>query len=178
MAWGQALAPYRDREPVVISGSLLADWLGVADINRIVLYAYDSDGTPSGPILFQIDKHRKINMRWNLNDPTHTTNDCELGYFRELHLPPEEPDTFYSDLLQSTDEIVFMLKDAGDRTINTSEDWLQGAVQTKRYQITLKDERTYAYRYVYAYQWNSTQDDRSQVKYAKYTPDTPPPGTH
>jgi len=82
MAWGQALAPYRDREPVVISGSLLADWLGVANVNRIVLYAYDSDGTPSGPIPFQIDKHRKINMRWNLNDSTHTTNDCELGYFR------------------------------------------------------------------------------------------------
>ncbi len=164
----QSLAAGREYEPVVIEGGWLDLFVQTADITKTRLYKFENGQLV--PMPFQIDKRRKVNLGHNLRVPRDAPA-CEFGYFPELN-PLGSPDPFQSNLLHSEDEIVFMLKDAGSSRAS-AYDWVTGAVA--RYEIVLRDERTGAKRYVYAFRWTGTPPAPSATDYVTYQADQNPP---
>jgi hypothetical protein len=175
----QDLSLGREYEPVVFEGIRLTAWSGVKDLRQIGLFRYVAATSSMEAIPFQIDKRRKINLKFNVNDPLGPAGDinvCEYGYFRELGVSAgSSDDNFASDNLQLTDEVVFMLSDAG-AVQAPREAWLSDPnVNLERYEITISDPRTGAVRWVYAFLWNSGTPTRSPKKYISWTydPQTP-----
>jgi hypothetical protein len=162
---------------VVFEGIRLTTWSAVKDLRQIGLFKYVAATSSLEPIPFQIDKRRKINLKFNANDPrVADINVCEYGYFRELGVSAgSSDDNFASELLQPLDEVVFMLSDAGADQA-PREAWLADPnVDPNRYEIWLTDPRTGALRWVYAFLWNSGTPTRSPKKYVSWTydPQTP-----
>ncbi|MGH7409433.1 MAG: fibronectin type III domain-containing protein, partial [Candidatus Methylomirabilales bacterium] len=179
-AYAQSLDAFRDYEPVVIEASAFINWVNASNISAIALYKYTGTGFTAIP--FQIDKRRKITLDWNLSALAQQSV-CEYGYFREKFLPSGQPDVFADPVLKATDEVVFMLKDAGATRSDQLTSWHQKyfeappKVDGLRYEIILTDSCTGAQRFVYAFRWlpGYTPDDLSSVKYVKYTRDANPP---
>jgi hypothetical protein len=180
LAAAQSPAPGRDYEPVVLRGATFAEWVGIEDLTRIRLYTYTGNGQ-FDLIPFQIDKRRKINLRWNRHNDSSGflagINVCENGYFREKQPPtdPQDPffqDPFVSDVLHATDEVVFLFKDSGALSAPVTQWVSSGSTRNRRYEIFLRDARTGAGRFVYAFLWDQTPPALSTTDYVEWEVDT------
>lgn len=169
------LSDGRQYEPVVIPLSKFSDWLQTDTrlISQVNVYAFDGQNFQAIP--FQIDKKRKVNLRFNNQNPTgpFATDVCEWGYFRERFPPAGSNNPFVSDRFEPNDELVFMLADAGTQSADESQ-WIGDPnVLTERYVITLKDPRNDAQRWVYVFLWTGTPTDLNSTRYVEYEQDPP-----
>jgi len=87
-------------QPVVVKGARLPDFLGVP-VNALSLWAFDSSSHTWRPVPFQIDER------------------TPSGSYCGSH----------NRLLDGNDELVFMLKDLGDRA--TEHEWISDAASQK-----------------------------------------------
>lgn len=158
---------------MVVEAARLAAWLDVKDLTKVGLFRYDASSGAFTAIPFQIDKRRKIYINKNMNPTANAAqvDVCEYGYFREKNVAQgSSGDTFASDLLKATDEVVFLWKDAGDQAPRTQ--WLTtSGVELERYEITLTDTNNGGNRWVYAFVATTTPLPSSSTKYAKWTSD-------
>jgi len=120
----------RPYEPFVLTGDTLSQFLN-KEVQNLYLYAYNKSTDSWEMIPFQIDE-----VNPEVND--------SLKYF--------EPEDSLGGLLDSDDELVFMLRDLGDRADST--DWLAGA-DSVRYEISFYDSLDGNRGYVYLYCSNS-----------------------
>lgn len=173
LSHSQDFAPKRNYEPVVIEGKALAEWVGTTDATRITLHVYRNNSWV--PIPFQYDKRRKIHVNFNV-DPTdagYQGENCEYGYYQELHDGPAGQGAradFASNTLQGSDEFVFLLKDVLSQTSQApTSAWVDDLLSdTDRYEISLYDPKTNAYRYVYAFRWPSAPPPSNQIDSTDY----------
>lgn len=192
--WARAdgdLEPFRDSEPVVLRGDHFPDWLRLSlhyPGSHLNLYRYEGGeaGGTFHAIPFQIDKRRKIDLRFNVpaehSGPGNVTDLekgarqcmrlCEWGYFPMKVLPAGISDPFSDDAFYPQDEIAFMLADAGSDRAPVNA-WLAANVKADRYEIQLLDKLNGATRWVYAFMWTDTPTDLSTVSYVSYEPDDP-----
>ena len=124
----QVKRPY---EPIVLKGDTLAQFIN-NEIEFMYVYAYDALSNSWQMIPFQIDE---VNP-----------HDQDSMYFK--------PDSSFG-LLDSDDELVFLLRDVGDKADSTS--WLDGA-DSIRYEICLVDSLTNEVGYVYLYSSRTITD--------------------
>lgn len=114
----------RPYEPIVLKGDTLEQFLN-HDIQSMYVYTYHKLSNSWQMIPFQIDE---VNP-----------HDQDSMYFK--------PDSSFG-LLDEDDELVFLLRDVGDRADSTA--WLEGA-DSIRYEICLVDSLTNQVGYVYLY---------------------------
>lgn len=99
----QDLCDERSYEPVVVQGDLLSHFFGIP-VNEIVMYSYDGDTQSWRMIPFQID------------EKTFGTDPYNPPRNRWFYFIPEEWDIDSHDNdLSDHDELVFMVRDLGDR---------------------------------------------------------------
>lgn len=173
-AIAQSTGQLRDYEPVVIEGARMPAWNNTKDITKLGVFSYSVSSGTFTAIPFQIDKKRRINLKFNVNDPSSppgAANVCEYGYFRELGVTAGSPDdAFASNLLKPTDELAFMWKDAGDRAMRAT--WLAGSeINVERYEISLTDPNSSSTRWIYVFLWDSGSPALSATKYVNWTSD-------
>ena len=116
----------RPYEPFVLTGDTLPQFSNL-DIQYLYLYAYDANADSWQMIPFQIDE-----VNPEVND--------SLKYF--------VPEDSLGGVMDSDDEIVFILGDLGDKADSTN--WLDGA-DSVRYEISFYDSLDGKQGYVYLY---------------------------
>ncbi|MFN7966791.1 MAG: hypothetical protein U0V87_14000 [Acidobacteriota bacterium] len=167
-----SLSEKRELEPIVVKLDALASWLNLDTYksDRLNLYRYDAASQSFTAVPFQIDKRRKINLKYNTNTSTPLIGPadvCEYGYFDVQNPPTGYASPFASDQLQFRDELVFMVADAGaDRAPVTA--WISGAVQNKRYELILRDLGNNELRYLYLFAFDSTATGLSTTDYVRW----------
>ena len=124
----QVKRPY---EPIVLKGDTLAQFIN-HEIEFMYVYAYDALSNSWQMIPFQIDE---VNP-----------HDKDSMYFK--------PDSSFG-LLDEDDELVFLLRDVGDKADSTA--WLEGA-DSVRYEICLVDSLNNETGYVYLYSSRSISE--------------------
>ncbi len=128
LSHAQVKRPY---EPIVLKGDTLAQFIN-HEIQFMYVYAYDAIADSWQMIPFQIDE---VNP-----------HDQDSMYFK--------PDSSYG-LLDEDDELVFLLREVGDKADSTS--WVEGA-DSIRYEICLVDSLTNEMGYVYLYSSRTISD--------------------
>lgn len=123
LSHAQVKRPY---EPIILKGDTLAQFIN-QEIQFMYVYAYNALSNSWQMIPFQIDE---VNSK--VKD--------SLKYFI--------PEDSLSGLMDSDDELVFMLGDLGDKADSTS--WLEDA-DSIRYEICLVDSSTNEVGYAYLY---------------------------
>ncbi|GAB4228250.1 MAG: hypothetical protein Kow0062_29380 [Acidobacteriota bacterium] len=167
-----ALSTDRDLEPVVVTGEHFTawNWSDLTPLTNLRLYRVENGQLV--PIPFQVDKRRKVNLKYNVapEGPSHPVpyDVCEYSYFPTLYPDQTYPGAFDSDQLQPRDEVVFMLADAGTETVGTGV-WPAGDTDAARYRITLADPRDGDARYVYAYMFRSNPPAVPSADYVQVT---------
>jgi hypothetical protein len=142
--------PYEDRiyEPVVIPGAKIFSANGLP-VSELFVYAYKNNSWTMIP--FQIDE------RVRLIDPdlTKEGNDRIRHFYVIDNINPEyaRPDTLPG--FDKDDELVFMLRDAGDQA--PSDAWISNPESrlNSRHEIILTDPLTGEKAYVYLFQSNT-----------------------
>jgi|GEM_PF-5226189 len=155
-AIAQTFSDMREYEPVVMEGKQFYDWLGDVLLQDLNIYTYDSSAGFAA-IPFQIDKRRNIHISYNVIGATSAVPDnCELSYWPERSTGPNgEPKTSFAETtLQPADEIVFLLRDALVGTDRAPIGAWVGGSNSTRFEVTLKDSRTQAKRYLYVFRFN------------------------
>lgn len=170
-AFAGSLPEKRELEPVVIPLATLPNWLNsdTYAIDKLNLYKYDGATQTFTAIPFQIDKRRKINLKYNANATGRVgyVDVCEYGYFDVLSPPSGYSSPFTSNQLKARDELVFMIADAGTDPAPVNA-WIAGSVATKRYQIALRDLGNDERRYVYLFAFTSTASGLSTTDYVTW----------
>lgn len=139
----------RKFDPVVISGAELSPFLG-KDIHKIRLYSVIIKDKRSivQPIPFQIDE-RDENGNWIFNFDK---------YGNPVYLKRAS--------LAAQDQLVFMAKDAGDRTKTDKLEFNEA----QTIEIELTDTLNNSHAYVYLLYFNDTPPPISPVHYVQYDP--------
>ena len=156
-----SLGDSRPYAPVVISGSILSDFYGVP-VEEIVIYAYDAAEQNWTRIPFQIDE------RVYCEDPLNP------GHDRWFYFPPEtcEGDTTLGRL-GDHDELVFMIRDLGDKAPYRA--WIEDAEARTHPRIELfasDPENPEEKGVVYVYRSSTITEEMPRPYGFEYFPET------
>lgn len=145
LAAGSAATLARDLEPVVVMGASLPQFLGAAILpegNELFLYAYRAEQQMWEQIPFQFDERDEAGSYFNPN------GDETVG-------------------LDDNDELVFMVRDAGDRNMTS---WIDDSNSRNfvRFEIEIADPLSEDVAYVYLYRSNTLRLDPNLTDYIEY----------
>ena len=153
----QADLTQRDRDPVVLTGTVLPALQGIAP-SRIVAFRYDG-GWVQIPV--QVDERVVVDFG-TVYDST-ATGITTLSYAdTSTYTGPDTDPTFDAD-----DEIAFMARDAGAQSPGDAEP--AGTVAGSGWELTLTDPLTGEVAYAYLFESDGSLDPGAGASYVFYT---------